>query len=121
MPEIPLQSTVIKFKEKVAQIYQSITREPLFINLEEIIENPNSGRRVRRHFYEEDAFTSQMLARIKDTPWSEVDKEIAEWHFRRPIPILGLPWAIRPFWRDAKQAPPLLLHPPKGRGVYWGD
>lgn len=46
--------------------------------------------------------------RIQTTPIRELSREIAERNFREPI-ILFDKIAIRRFWRDGKEAPPLPL------------
>ena len=54
-------------------------------------------------------WTDEMLEKAKKgATFNQLDRQIAEWDYRRPvrIPFSG-GWAIRPFWRDKRQAPPL--------------
>ena len=67
-------------------------------------------------FAEQDSFQEYILCKAKDgTTFAELEQEIAEWHYRRPIPIPLTGWAVRPFWRDGKGAPPLPFVDKNGR------
>lgn len=53
-------------------------------------------------------FRANLLSRAPDATLDELGRDVAEYHFRRPIPIAGK-IALRPFWRDSREAPNLPL------------
>lgn len=73
-------------------------------------------------------FADKMCA-DKRTPIRELEDQIAEFHYRRPVVIIDFavfnpPFheklqffkgilCIRPFWRDGKKAPPLPVQEPR--------
>mgnify|MGYP001588343302 CR=1 FL=1 len=48
----------------------------------------------------------EFVQSIKGLPIAEAEQKIAEARFRKPIVIFNA-FAIRPFWRDGRKAPPL--------------
>lgn len=47
-----------------------------------------------------------LMARSRDMSLSDIEKEIAEIKFGKPVHLIG-DIGIRPFWRDGREAPPL--------------
>lgn len=82
-------------------------REPLFVR------QTLAWRRA-----EEVWFKSRAVSKVREVPLSELEAQIADFHFRRPVPLplAGLHgWHIRPFWRDMKETPPLPIVDKAGR------
>lgn len=68
---------------------------------------------------EENQFATGLSLAVIKEPMRNIDELIAEWHFRRyvPIPVVtGLTGLyIRPFWRDQKVVPPLPIRGRSGK------
>jgi|SRR3989344_3721935 len=86
------------------------TKKPLFVKIETPTLNLETLRLEGSNWFDEEQnFTDEMLEKAKKgATFNQLDRQIAEWDYRRPvrIPFSG-GWAIRPFWRDKRQAPPL--------------
>lgn len=57
---------------------------------------------------------NQRIESLMNLPIAQAERQIAEDRFRKPKVIFNR-WAIRPFWRDRRKAPPLY------KKVYKGD
>lgn len=109
MSERTLLDRVGNLYRDTKTIIQGISKEPLITSV------------VFRDRDEELHSFARLMAEKSTTSSSvtALHQEIAEFHFRRPILLLGMDkwcrngWVVRPFWRDhIKIAPPL---PSQGR------
>lgn len=60
---------------------------------------------TERHLQEE-GIIEDLMARSSNMPLSDIEEEIAEIEFGKPVHLIGN-IGIRPFWRDGREAPPL--------------
>lgn len=96
---------------------------PLVIRLPELDPPPTPGNDKPPLFsrfspvrQQQEGRTIQAKVIEEDMLLSEGEKLLADWHYRRPIPIL-VPFigivAIRPFWRDGRPTPPMRYDEPR--------
>lgn len=115
----PFIPNLIELSERLpvlARLFQTSMKGPLLVRYSlpqwEDSKISDYGGRVE----EEKAFRVQLMAKVGCTPLRQLEQEIAEWCFRRPLLIPGTNVAIRPFWRDrVAVAPPLPMSGKSGR------
>lgn len=114
----PVFEGLVNFAERhpyFAHLFNTNEKGPLLVEFKQPrTRGDRDGNLVIDHWYykEQDDFSRSMSSRVISTPIRQLEQEIAEWHFRRYIPLPELGIAIRPFWRDRKIAPPLPFEVP---------
>lgn len=88
-----------------------MSEKPLFVKVDTYKAQIDleTGKMVGSEWFDgAESFREHMAEKAQSgVSWNELHREITDWHYRRPIPIPLTHLAIRPFWRDGRDAPPL--------------